>query len=308
MIAIIILLGAGSWLMTEKAQAHGWAHYEVFYHELSPYGTWITSPEYGQVWIPNVSSGFHPYSTSGYWTNTIYGWTWISYYPWGWAPFHYGRWYYDNWYGWIWVPGTEWGPAWVSWRHCDGYYGWAPLSPGFHFSMSFKMHIDIPVHHWVFLPGRHFGDRFQDRYYMDRRDNGRLFHNSKPIATTATDNERNTRFFSGPEVKEIRKATGRDFKPVAVREKSDPGQSLRNERMEIYRPKVDGKDMRVEKTRPAERYAPVPDRKKKSSTPAQYNRKPAERKNPGPNENRVQNRVPERNKKSNTGIQSRTNH
>lgn len=218
MIVIVILLGAGIWLTTGKAQAHGRTHYEVFYHELSPYGTWINSPEFGSVWIPNVAPGFHPYSTSGYWANTIFGWTWVSYYPWGWAPFHYGRWYYDNWYGWVWVPGTEWGPAWVSWSYCDGYYGWAPLTPGFYFSTTYNIHVDIPIHHWVFIHGSHFGDRHQDRYHMGRKDNDRLYHNSKPILNTTVDNERNTRIFSGPEVREVRKASGRDFSPVAIRD------------------------------------------------------------------------------------------
>jgi hypothetical protein len=277
MIALVFLLGAGSWLMTEKAQAHGWAHYEVFYHELSPYGTWIESPEYGSVWIPNVAPGFHPYGTSGYWASTVYGWTWVSFYPWGWAPFHYGRWYYDDWYGWVWVPGNEWGPAWVSWRHCDGYYGWAPLAPGFHFSMTFNIHNDVPVNHWVFVPGRHFGERYQERYHMGRLDNDRLYDRSNPIVTTSMDNERNTRFFSGPEVREIRKVTGRDFKPVAVSEKNSAGQTIRNERMEIYRPKMDENAKRIEKSRPGERYSPAPEQSKRYETPARENVKTKER-------------------------------
>ncbi len=61
---------------------------------------------------------------------TEYGWTWLSDYPWGWAPFHYGRWDFDNSFGWFWIPGNEWGPAWVTWRRANGYYGWAPMSPG----------------------------------------------------------------------------------------------------------------------------------------------------------------------------------
>jgi len=277
LIAIVILLGAGIWLTTEKAQAHRWTHYEVFYQELSPYGTWINSPQYGYVWVPDVSPGFHPYSTSGYWVNTFYGWTWVSFYPWGWAPFHYGRWYYDDWYRWVWVPGNEWGPAWVSWSYYDGYYGWAPLSPGFHFSMTFNMHFDIPSHHWVFVHGRHFGDRHQEHYYMGRRDNDRLYHHSRPITTTSSDNERNTRFFNGPEVKEIRKATGRDFNPVAIREKENAGQTIRNERMEIYRPKVDRTAVRAEKEKPVERYSPARVRNNRSEIPVKYNSEPAER-------------------------------
>ena len=79
-----------------------------------------------------------------------------------------------------------------------------------------NMHI-IPVHHWVFVHGRHFGDKHQENYYLGKRDNDRLYHHSKPILTTSVDNERNTRFFKGPEVNEVRKASGRDFKPVTIR-------------------------------------------------------------------------------------------
>jgi hypothetical protein len=140
------------------------------------------------------------------------------------------------------------------------------------------MHIDIPVHHWVFLPGRHFGDRHQERYHMGTWDKDRLYHNSRPIETTAMDNERNTRFFSGPEVQEVRKAAGRDFKPVAISEKRMAGQTIRNERLEIYRPKMDVKAKRVEKTRPVERYSPAPEQTKRSEKPAQYNSKPVEKK------------------------------
>jgi hypothetical protein len=95
--------------------------------------------------------------------------------------------------------------------------------------------------------------------------------------TTYLDNERNTRFFSGPEVKEIRKATGRDFNPVAIREKENAGQTIRGERMEIYRPKVDGRAVRVEKTEPAERYSPTPEKARRSITPEKYKLKTAER-------------------------------
>ena len=84
---------------------------QVFYDELSPYGTWVNYPDYGYVWVPDAGSDFRPYATNGYWTYTDYGWTWVSNYIWGWAPFHYGRWFYDDYYGWAWVPGNEWAPA-----------------------------------------------------------------------------------------------------------------------------------------------------------------------------------------------------
>ena len=102
----------------------GGINFNVFYHELSPHGTWINSRSYGRVWVPSVGRDFRPYATNGYWTMTDHGNMWVSGYSWGWAPFHYGRWYWDDYYGWAWIPGYEWAPAWVTWRSGGGYYGW----------------------------------------------------------------------------------------------------------------------------------------------------------------------------------------
>lgn len=89
--------------------------YQTFYNDLSPYGTWIDYPGYGNVWNPSGIADFTPYSSNGYWVYSNAGWSWNSGYSWGWAPFHYGRWFYDDNYGWLWVPGYDWSPAWVTW-------------------------------------------------------------------------------------------------------------------------------------------------------------------------------------------------
>ena len=73
--------------------------FQTFYDELSPYGTWVDDPDYGDVWVPDAEEGFKPYATRGHWVVTDYGNTWVSDYEWGWAPFHYGRWRYDDYYG-----------------------------------------------------------------------------------------------------------------------------------------------------------------------------------------------------------------
>jgi hypothetical protein len=102
---------------------------ERFKQVLSPHGRWTQTPEYGEVWVPNVSPGWRPY-THGRWVYTRHGWTFVSYDPWGWAPFHYGRWaYYPPAGGWAWIPGYQWAPAWVSWRYGPSYVAWAPLGP-----------------------------------------------------------------------------------------------------------------------------------------------------------------------------------
>ena len=101
--------------------------YEVFYDELSPYGSWVDYPEYGYVWIPRVTGDFHPYATQGHWVMTNYGWTWVSDEPWGWAPYHFGRWSWYSGYGWLWIPGRVFSGAWVSWYYSPSYVGWCPL-------------------------------------------------------------------------------------------------------------------------------------------------------------------------------------
>jgi hypothetical protein len=121
---------------------------QIFYDQLSPYGTWVSYQNYGYVWMPNAGPDFQPYATSGHWVFTDMGWTWYSTYSWGWAPFHYGRWFFDNSYGWMWLPDTQWGPAWVTWRSGGEYYGWAPMEPGINISIAIGGTYQPPV--WRF--------------------------------------------------------------------------------------------------------------------------------------------------------------
>lgn len=162
-IALMLLTGLS---VQQKVQAQPGVSmsFQTFYHELSPYGRWTNSPQYGSVWTPYVDRGFQPYSTNGYWEVTEFGNTWVSDYDWGWAPFHYGRWSYDDYNGWFWIPGYEWGPAWVNWRSGGDYYGWAPLGPG----MSVNISINIPSFWWVFVPQRYIATRNWYNYCAPR--------------------------------------------------------------------------------------------------------------------------------------------
>src|SRR6185312_3252471 len=73
--------------------------------DLSAYGSWSDSPDYGQVWYPQVSSGWVPYR-DGHWAYVApWGWTWIDDNPWGFAPSHYGRWVEIG-GRWAWTPGA----------------------------------------------------------------------------------------------------------------------------------------------------------------------------------------------------------
>lgn len=105
------------------------ADFASFHEQLGPYGEWMQTPD-GWVWRPAVPPGWRPYYDGGHWTYTDTGWYWQSDYPWGDIAFHYGRWSFRSGMGWIWTPAYEFAPAWVYWRHADGYLGWAPLPAG----------------------------------------------------------------------------------------------------------------------------------------------------------------------------------
>jgi hypothetical protein len=98
---------------------------------LAPYGQWIETEDYGQVWRPDatvVGVDFTPYESCGSWVYTDHGWTFNCEWDWGWLPFHYGQWaWLDD--GWGWVRDYTWSPAWVEWRSGGGYVGWRPLEP-----------------------------------------------------------------------------------------------------------------------------------------------------------------------------------
>jgi hypothetical protein len=75
------------------------------YQDLNRYGQWQQTPDYGAVWMPQVSAGWAPYR-DGRWAYVApWGWTWIDDAPWGFAPFHYGRWVQVS-NRWGWTPGS----------------------------------------------------------------------------------------------------------------------------------------------------------------------------------------------------------
>ena len=105
--------------------------FSYIHDQLAPYGDWVYSDRWGEVWLPNnVPDDFRPYDTNGYWADTDeYGLTWASDYEWGDIPFHFGRWVNDPDDGWLWIPGYVWSPGWVVWRSNDQYMGWMPMPP-----------------------------------------------------------------------------------------------------------------------------------------------------------------------------------
>ncbi|WP_136667896.1 DUF6600 domain-containing protein [Flavobacterium sp. H122] len=233
---LLLLLIAGMMGTTsQKATAQVSVSFQMFYDNLSVYGSWISDPNYGYVWSPKVGAGFAPYRTNGYWILTDYGWTWVSNYSWGWAPFHYGRWFYDPYYGWLWVPDTIWAPAWVTWRYCDGYYGWAAIGPNI--SISIGSTYSVPYNQWVFVRERDFGRRNINNYYVSTSNNRTIIGKSVVINNIKTNN--GNRYYAGPERNHVQKRTGNAVTHFGLRERNSPGQKLSQTELQLYKPRVE---------------------------------------------------------------------
>ena len=131
--------------------------------DLAEYGAWSDSPDYGQVWYPQVAQDWVPYR-EGRWAYVApWGWTWVDSAPWGFAPFHYGRWVEAG-GRWGWIPGVGVGaprpvyaPALVTFLGvgaiagigigaalAGGRVGWFPLGPR------------EPFHPWYRASDRYF--------------------------------------------------------------------------------------------------------------------------------------------------------
>ena len=58
----LFILISSSLLFTQKASAQqSNVSFQVFYDQLSPYGEWVSYPDYGYVWIPDAGTDFVPY-------------------------------------------------------------------------------------------------------------------------------------------------------------------------------------------------------------------------------------------------------
>ncbi|HMG15343.1 MAG TPA: DUF6600 domain-containing protein [Saprospiraceae bacterium] len=235
---LFILISLGVSRNEDKLAAQAVVSFQVFYDELSPYGTWVQNPDYGYVWVPNAGPDFIPYSSQGYWTLTEYGWTWVSYYPWGWAPFHYGRWYDDPFYGPMWVPDNEWGPGWVTWRRSANYYGWAPIGPGVELGVAYSNGYNVPYNHWTYIKDRDFGRRNSYKYYVNASRKEYIYRHTQVVYNERFDKAHNTRYNSGPDRKDVEKHWGRPVKQVTVKEMDKPGQRFSKNQVQLYRPQV----------------------------------------------------------------------
>ena len=247
--ALLVLLLSFGFTSLNRAEANPFpgVSFQVFYDELAPYGDWVMDPNQGYIWLPYAEQGFHPYGSNGHWAMTTYGNTWVSYYDWGWAPFHYGRWYFDNYYqSWAWVPGYEWGPAWVNWRTGGGYYGWAPLAPGF----SINVAVNLPSFYFVFIPKNRIYHQYAHRYYAPYRNRVRIYNQTTIINNTVIYN--NNRYVAGPNRREIERVTRRTVPVYQVQASDRAGRAaVSRNSISLYRPELENSRSRNTEARPS---------------------------------------------------------
>jgi len=200
-----------------------------FHTALAPYGTWRTLAPYGEVWVPNgVPSDWTPYTT-GHWVYVdTAGWTWVDDAPWGWAPFHYGRWALDSTLGWAWIPGDVWAPAWVAWRECDGFVGWAPLPPAatWHPGVGLFLGVDLAVAignpWWCFVPVAHLCHPHVREVLLVPERARVVLHNSHLVRGVFLENGHPVN--RAIAVERIEKASAHPVPRVALREVGSPAE------------------------------------------------------------------------------------
>ena len=246
-----VVITITSLITSQQTKAQVTVGFQVFYDDLSPYGTWVNNPEYGYVWYPNAGADFTPYGSNGYWAMTDAGWTWVSYYPWGWAPFHYGRWYDDPMYGNMWVPGNEWGPGWVCWRQSEGYYGWAPIGPGISLEVAYGSNYNVRNDQWRFVRNGDFGREHINNYYVDRSTNVTIIKNTTVINNSHLEGGRSVTYNAGPKRADAEKRAGKTFTPVAIKDNAKHGETMGKSELQIYRPQVQKSNTAAKKEAPA---------------------------------------------------------
>ena len=148
--------------------------------ELSTYGSWSQSPEYGAIWYPDVPAGWAPFR-EGHWAYVDpWGWTWVDVEPWGFAPFHYGRWIdQDGRWGWVPTaadtsPGYSYEPAYQP-VYAPAVVGFFGLAAGAALTASL---LDSQSIGWVPLaPGEPFYPAYHaDLAYLRRINQGDVRH------------------------------------------------------------------------------------------------------------------------------------
>jgi Family of unknown function (DUF6600) len=216
----------------------------LFYDGLAPYGDWVEMPEHGWSFAPHVDRGWRPY-TRGQWIMTDDGWYWDSDERFGWATYHYGRWADDPRYGWVWIPGSEWAPAWVSWRHGNGYTGWAPLPPRATWQSHVGLNIGgldidafIGARDYAFVQDRSFVDRGVYQRVLPPAQNVTIINVTNNVTNYTVVNQRVVN--GGIDVVNVERAAGRHVPRARTVEvdRADGPRRARADEIAVFRPEV----------------------------------------------------------------------
>jgi hypothetical protein len=206
-LAVVLFVGAIS------TPAIADVSFSFFYSNLSPYGTWAVSADYGRVWRPyDYEPGWNPYY-DGHWAYTDYGWAWVSDYAWGSVPYHYGTWALDPSLGWIWVPGYVWAPSWVVFSSGPDYVGWAPVPPRFVVGASLGYSTFAPER-CVVVPARSFLAPRVRGYALPRSTVSIALSTTRVASNFTVQNH--VVVNRGPDPRGIEKASGRTVRPVPI--------------------------------------------------------------------------------------------
>jgi hypothetical protein len=220
----------------------------VFFDDLSPYGDWMYFHDLGWAWRPGgVPRHWRPY-TDGQWVWTDDGWTWLSDWEWGWAPFHYGRWLYTDDAGWVWVPDLEWAPAWVVWRHGDGWVGWAPLPPRVYDyrevlvePYAVEQQVILPPSAYCFVEERVLLEPGIGHYVVPPYRNASLVHATRNITHYSFAGGRAVN--RSLEVQEVERFTRRPVKQYRIIDRDRPVKGVervKNDEVVMFRPSFPG--------------------------------------------------------------------
>jgi hypothetical protein len=233
------------------------ANISYFYEALAPDGRWQQDESLGWVWQPTVvttHTDWRPYCNDGHWVWTDQGWFFENDYRWGWAAFHYGRWHHHDRMGWVWQPDTEWAPAWVSWRHSDSYYGWAPLPPDTHFDaevgfsfhskhVGFNFDFGLTERDYTFVPSDRFLEGNLAIVALDSGHSRTVFKQTTIVNNTYVYND-NRVINNGVPVHEVAQRTNRKIEAVKLADAQiKAGDAVRGEArtqntIAVYRPKI----------------------------------------------------------------------
>jgi hypothetical protein len=214
-IAVILFAGTMAFLAPRPMSAAVSVSIDFFHHELSPYGRWVYTSRYGEIWYPTaVRSGWAPYM-DGKWVYTDCGWTWVSDDAFD-APFHYGTWVWVAGYGWCWEPGYVWGPAWVSWAWSDRYIGWAPLPPSFAITTAgyYGGAVTMASNQYVFVPANQFAGTNVSTVRVPTSQNTTILAGAQRATQFSV--SRGLVRAGGPPAALVQRATGKPVRAVSV--------------------------------------------------------------------------------------------